>query len=1084
MKLIHARIDGYGELNDWSIGLDAPVIVVYGPNEAGKSTFFGFLRTMLYGFARRSSPADRHEPSRGGRHGGRLVFEGADGRRHIVERFADSAGGKPKVRLWEEASVTGGDPSGAEHTYEQTSWEQRFLGGVQERLFRQIYAITLTELIEVNALSGGELSRYLYQAGWEEGHAVAAAEKRIQAELDELFKPKGANQRATGHAKRIEQAEAELRSLEDGIDRFNDLTREGERAGQELAVLAIALPEAEERCRLLRKALSSRPLWLRKMGLLAELERLRHAAKLHPEADIAWNGMTGKRRELQAEAERLRKELEQLEGRKEALRFDETRIAKGDETDAMLQSEERMRSLASQRGEWQTELDALDGHIAKLVAGISPEWTERQLRELCVTVADRDYVRDTREKFAEAQRREEKLLAERETFRGEEREAAAMREEAAGALRRHEQSLAGDGRASRLLPLAMPELANVWMAVDDALRFWELERARSIAGASDDRMERRPHGDRRAALTLWGSIGMSAAAALCVVAAAGWLGQLSEWALAGAAVVGGVSAALLAAATFVGGRSRPGGGTSNGRESGRRGRSYAPAEKRLGADQAEAHLATALALLVRQPEAALSALLDRAAGEADPRERAELQASVQARQEQFVVRDRLSARLAEQDQRLSRLRASLAERDEALLAAAADKQTGASGWGDWLTVRSLPRTLSPSGALESFELAEGAIERLRQYDRLSARLAAAEKEASDYTAHAVKLCEGFEDGFRQSKSDPTLALKLLQADIRRHAAVKAEAEALHVHREELASALASTEEELAKLASSIRAVMAEADVGDEPRYEAVLRDRGRLSELEAELARTEIELTAGQTEERLSALERLWETNDEQDTERALEAEEREAARLAEAQRDWLERRGRVKQATEHLMNEEKRGQLLAEREMAVSSLDADTDRYAVLAVGRALIRQTRKRFEEERQPVVLRNASSYMSLLTDGRYTRVHASDNQAGVTVERSDQTRLDGGRLSRGTAEQLYLSMRLALAQEAAGSARLPMLLDDLFVNFDRVRLRAAAGLINSLSEERQLLLFTCHEHVRDELLAACEGARLVDMTTQRA
>lgn len=75
------------------------------------------------------------------------------------------------------------------------------------------------------------------------------------------------------------------------------------------------------------------------------------------------------------------------------------------------------------------------------------------------------------------------------------------------------------------------------------------------------------------------------------------------------------------------------------------------------------------------------------------------------------------------------------------------------------------------------------------------------------------------------------------------------------------------------------------------------------------------------------------------------------------------------------------------------------------------------------------------------------------------------LDSGLLSRGTAEQLYLAIRLALAETMSRQVSLPLLFDDLFVNFDESRLHAALGLLGELSISRQIVMMTCHKHVAE-------------------
>jgi len=70
-----------------------------------------------------------------------------------------------------------------------------------------------------------------------------------------------------------------------------------------------------------------------------------------------------------------------------------------------------------------------------------------------------------------------------------------------------------------------------------------------------------------------------------------------------------------------------------------------------------------------------------------------------------------------------------------------------------------------------------------------------------------------------------------------------------------------------------------------------------------------------------------------------------------------------------------------------------------------------------------------------------------------------------LSRGTREAVFLSLRLALA---AGYARrginLPLVLDDVLVNFDADRAGAAARVLRDFAKDgHQLLMFTCHRHI---------------------
>ena len=66
-----------------------------------------------------------------------------------------------------------------------------------------------------------------------------------------------------------------------------------------------------------------------------------------------------------------------------------------------------------------------------------------------------------------------------------------------------------------------------------------------------------------------------------------------------------------------------------------------------------------------------------------------------------------------------------------------------------------------------------------------------------------------------------------------------------------------------------------------------------------------------------------------------------------------------------------------------------------------------------------------------------------------------------LSAGAADQLYLAVRLAIAELVLPEDKsVPLVLDDALANFDDERCKAALRYLKELSKTRQILLFTCH------------------------
>ena len=120
---------------------------------------------------------------------------------------------------------------------------------------------------------------------------------------------------------------------------------------------------------------------------------------------------------------------------------------------------------------------------------------------------------------------------------------------------------------------------------------------------------------------------------------------------------------------------------------------------------------------------------------------------------------------------------------------------------------------------------------------------------------------------------------------------------------------------------------------------------------------------------------------------------------------------------------------------------------------------ELRRRFA----PEVSRRASELFFELTGGSFEIVRILNSDFDMDVsESSAAAPRDILQLSRGTLDELYLSLRLALCELVLDGEKVPpMVLDDVFVNFDGERLSRALDLLKRLAEKRQIILFTCHE-----------------------
>ena len=170
---------------------------------------------------------------------------------------------------------------------------------------------------------------------------------------------------------------------------------------------------------------------------------------------------------------------------------------------------------------------------------------------------------------------------------------------------------------------------------------------------------------------------------------------------------------------------------------------------------------------------------------------------------------------------------------------------------------------------------------------------------------------------------------------------------------------------------------------------------------------------------------------------------------------------GRLKMQLEQLEESDEVSRLRIEQQADRAEFATNAEEWSILKIATHLIDRAREKYERERRPGVLKDAERYFSHFTNGNYTEILAPAGGDQVVVLTPDGSRKEISQLSRGTAEQLYLSLRFGFVQAFVGrSEPLPLVFDDILVNFDADRARATVEAILDLSKSLQILFFTCH------------------------
>ena len=115
--------------------------------------------------------------------------------------------------------------------------------------------------------------------------------------------------------------------------------------------------------------------------------------------------------------------------------------------------------------------------------------------------------------------------------------------------------------------------------------------------------------------------------------------------------------------------------------------------------------------------------------------------------------------------------------------------------------------------------------------------------------------------------------------------------------------------------------------------------------------------------------------------------------------------------------------------------------------------------------PKFTQELSRNVSEITNGKYTNIRFNDD-LGIIVELEDGNYVPASRLSVGTIDQLYLSLRLSMVEELSEET-MPIILDEVFAFYDTERLENILKYINEKFKNNQVILFTCTKREKEIL-----------------
>eukprot|EP00456_Euglypha_rotunda_P035000 TRINITY_DN269_c0_g1_i2.p1 TRINITY_DN269_c0_g1~~TRINITY_DN269_c0_g1_i2.p1 ORF type:complete len:1054 (+),score=335.62 TRINITY_DN269_c0_g1_i2:9680-12841(+) len=177
-----------------------------------------------------------------------------------------------------------------------------------------------------------------------------------------------------------------------------------------------------------------------------------------------------------------------------------------------------------------------------------------------------------------------------------------------------------------------------------------------------------------------------------------------------------------------------------------------------------------------------------------------------------------------------------------------------------------------------------------------------------------------------------------------------------------------------------------------------------------------------------------------------------------------FEQLGTIKQELKTLESDRSSTRICAELSQVETQLRDAWQVWFAASMARDAVDDVATQFEQANQPEMLAAAIPFLQKLTLGKYHHLWTPLGRKHLYVDDDAGDSRPAERLSGGTREQLFLAIRLAMVKAFSNNGiELPMVLDDVTVNFDQQRSEAAADtLIDFTREGQQLLVFTSHLH----------------------
>ncbi|MBE8846590.1 AAA family ATPase [Enterococcus durans] len=247
MRILRIEIAAFGKWRQKSFDFTSGNQLIYGENEAGKSTIYQFIQAILFGFPSKGKKKKDYTPKDGSAYGGKLWLEHPVYGEIMVERYKQQNRGKAKVRFNEQV--------GSDELLE------KLITPLTKELFQQVFTFQQEQLTELEYLREKELHDALISLGITGSSQVFQKRQDYFQEAQQLFKKKGQKLLINQKLNEWKLLQEKVQQKQNQEAYFSQLVQQEQNYSQEQTVLQEKLQKINEKISQIKQQELNYPLY-------------------------------------------------------------------------------------------------------------------------------------------------------------------------------------------------------------------------------------------------------------------------------------------------------------------------------------------------------------------------------------------------------------------------------------------------------------------------------------------------------------------------------------------------------------------------------------------------------------------------------------------------------------------------------------------------------------------------------------------------------------------------------------------------------------------------------------------------------